>query len=63
MQIVSVLALLLALVACVFAQKVLDAKSFEAEVGGNKDVFVKFFAPWCKFLSNHEIVPVRLRFR
>ena len=49
MQFVNVLALLLALVACVFAQKELNQKAFDAEVGGNNPVFVKFFAPWCEF--------------
>jgi thioredoxin domain-containing protein 5 len=47
MQFFNVLALLLALVACVFAQKELNQKSFDAEVGGNNAVFIKFFAPWC----------------
>jgi len=49
MKFFTVLALFVALVACVFAQKELNQKSFDALVGGNENVFVKFFAPWCKF--------------
>ena len=48
MKFTAILALLVALVATVFAQKELNQKAFDAEIGGNNNVFVKFFAPWCK---------------
>jgi hypothetical protein len=50
MKFTAILALLAMLVATAFAQKELNQKSFDAEVGGNNNVFVKFFAPWCKLI-------------
>lgn len=35
------------LVASAFAGVDLNQKSFDAAVGGDQGVFVKFFAPWC----------------
>ena len=48
MKFFVVLALLVALIGSVLAQKEFNQKAFDAEVGGNNAVFVKFFAPWCK---------------
>lgn len=46
-----IVVILVALLAIVLGQKELNQKTFDAEVGGNNGVFVKFFAPWCKYLT------------
>jgi thiol-disulfide isomerase/thioredoxin len=48
MKFFALIVLVLAAVSCVFAQRELSQKTFDAEIGGNNAVFIKFFAPWCK---------------
>lgn len=47
MQLFSFIAFFFVAVASVLAQRELTQKTWDAEVGGDKPVFVKMYAPWC----------------